>query len=78
MSLILPKRRQLKFYNATPVLNTYAGSCIGARPVATNIFTDKLDNVLLHRRWGYLILLGVLFLLFQSVFLVGAISNGLD
>jgi ferrous iron transport protein B len=32
------------------------------------LFTEKLDNLLLHRRWGYLILLVVLFLLFQSVF----------
>jgi len=32
------------------------------------LFTEKLDNVLLHRRWGYLILLVVLFLLFQSIF----------
>ena len=31
-------------------------------------FTAKLDDVLLHRTWGYFILLGVLFLLFQSVF----------
>ncbi len=31
-------------------------------------FTAKLDDVLLHRRWGYLILLVVLFLLFQAVF----------
>jgi ferrous iron transport protein B len=31
-------------------------------------FTEKLDNILLHRRWGYLILLFVLLVLFQSVF----------
>ncbi|HUC80586.1 MAG TPA: ferrous iron transport protein B, partial [Flavisolibacter sp.] len=31
-------------------------------------FTAKLDDLLLHRTWGYLILLAVLFLLFQSVF----------
>ena len=37
-------------------------------PLQRTLFTDKLDNVLLHRRWGYLILLAVLFLLFQSVF----------
>jgi len=37
-------------------------------PLEQKIFTDKLDNVLLHRRWGYLILLVVLFVLFQSVF----------
>lgn len=32
------------------------------------LFTEKLDDLLLHRTWGYVILLGVLFLLFQSVF----------
>jgi ferrous iron transport protein B len=37
-------------------------------PLQQTILTDKLDNILLHRRWGYLILLGVLFLLFQCVF----------
>jgi ferrous iron transport protein B len=37
-------------------------------PLQKSLFTEKLDNILLHRRWGYLILLGVLFLLFQSVF----------
>ena len=33
-------------------------------------FTAKLDDLLLHRTWGYLILLAVLFLLFQMVFYV--------
>lgn len=37
-------------------------------PLQKSLFTEKLDNILLHRRWGYLILLGVLFLLFQCVF----------
>lgn len=37
-------------------------------PLQKSLFTEKLDNILLHRRWGYLILLLVLFLLFQSVF----------
>lgn len=39
-------------------------------PLELTLFTDKLDNLLLHRRWGYLILLTVLFLLFQCVFLL--------
>jgi ferrous iron transport protein B len=39
-------------------------------PLQRTLFTDKLDNILLHRRWGYIILLSVLFLLFQSVFLI--------
>ncbi len=37
-------------------------------PLQDKLFTDKLDDILLHRRWGYLILLSVLFILFQSVF----------
>jgi ferrous iron transport protein B len=37
-------------------------------PLQKTLFTEKLDKILLHRKWGYLILLSVLFLLFQSVF----------
>ena len=37
-------------------------------PLQKTLFTERLDNILLHRKWGYLILLVVLFLLFQSVF----------
>ena len=39
-------------------------------PLQQSLFTEKLDNVLMHRTWGYLILIAVLFLLFQSVFWV--------
>ena len=39
-------------------------------PLQKTMITEKIDNVLLHRRWGYIILLAVLFLLFQSVFLI--------
>jgi ferrous iron transport protein B len=37
-------------------------------PLQKKRFTEKLDDILLHRVWGYLILMGVLFILFQSVF----------
>ena len=37
-------------------------------PLQKSLFTERLDNLLLHRVWGYVILLSVLFLLFQSVF----------
>ncbi|WP_253810394.1 ferrous iron transport protein B [Hydrotalea flava] len=37
-------------------------------PLEQKLFTNHLDNILLHRVWGYLILLIVLFLLFQSIF----------
>ncbi len=39
-------------------------------PLKKSLFTEKLDNLLLHRVWGYLILLSVLFILFQSVFFI--------
>jgi ferrous iron transport protein B len=37
-------------------------------PVKKQLIAEKLDRVLLHKIWGYAILLFVLFLLFQSVF----------
>jgi ferrous iron transport protein B len=37
-------------------------------PLQKTLLTEKLDNIFLHRRLGYFILLAVLFLLFQSVF----------
>lgn len=43
---------------------------IEADPLQKVLFTQKLDDILLHRTWGYLILLGVLFALFQSIFLI--------
>lgn len=41
---------------------------VEADPLAQKLMTDRLDNILLHRVWGYTILLAVLFLLFQSIF----------
>ncbi|HMO62429.1 MAG TPA: ferrous iron transport protein B [Ferruginibacter sp.] len=37
-------------------------------PLAKELLTERLDKILLHRRWGYLILLLVLLFMFQSVF----------
>jgi ferrous iron transport protein B len=37
-------------------------------PLQRTLFTERLDDIFLHRKWGYLILLVVLFLLFQMVF----------
>ncbi len=37
-------------------------------PLQKALFSEKLDDILLHRVGGYAILLGVLFLLFQCVF----------
>ncbi|MFZ1799791.1 MAG: ferrous iron transport protein B [Chitinophagaceae bacterium] len=37
-------------------------------PLQKKLFTEKLDNLFMHKIWGYLILLFVLFFLFQSIF----------
>lgn len=37
-------------------------------PLQKALFTERVDDILLHRIWGYVILLTVLFLLFQSIF----------
>ncbi len=39
----------------------------------TNLHTKKLDKLLTHRIWGYVIFLVVLFLIFQSIFTFAAI-----
>ena len=44
------------------------GTVVEADPLQKSLLTEKLDNLLLHRTWGYLILIAVLFLLFQSIF----------
>ena len=43
-------------------------SVIEEDPLQKVLFTEHLDNILLHKRWGYIILLIVLFVLFQSIF----------
>jgi ferrous iron transport protein B len=45
-----------------------SNSVVETDPLQKTLFTEHLDRILLHRKWGYLILLGVLFLLFQSIF----------
>jgi len=48
-------------------------------PLQRKLFTEQLDNILLHRIWGYLILLSVLFLLFQSIFWIAQYPmDGID
>lgn len=43
---------------------------VEADPLQRIIITQKLDDILLHRVWGYVILMGVLFTIFQSIFLI--------
>ncbi|WP_341834033.1 ferrous iron transport protein B [Chitinophaga pollutisoli] len=44
------------------------GTVVETDPLQQQLQTERIDNILLHRVWGYVILLGVLFLMFQSIF----------
>jgi ferrous iron transport protein B len=37
-------------------------------PLYKTLLTERIDNILLHKVWGYVIMLCVLFLIFQSIF----------
>lgn len=37
-------------------------------PLYKNMLTEKIDNILLHKVWGYVIMLAILFFVFQSIF----------
>ena len=54
-----------RYHRIRQIVNLYVTE---PSPLEKKIFTDRLDNVLLHKYWGYLILTAVLFFLFQSVF----------
>lgn len=45
---------------------------VEADPLQQSLISERIDNILLHRFWGYAILLSVLFFLFQSVFWIAA------
>lgn len=52
---------------------------VEADPLQKALFTQRLDDILLHRVWGYLILMAVLFLLFQSIFVIAQFPmNGIE
>ena len=37
-------------------------------PKGLKMYTDKIDAILTHKVWGYLIFIGILFLIFQAIF----------
>lgn len=50
-------------------------------PLYKNMLTEKIDNILLHKIWGYVIMLVILLFVFQSIFSfaqypMDAIQNG--
>ena len=55
------------------VINRVVEDCITHKSaVKTKSFSHKLDGVLTHRIWGYVIFLIILFLIFQTIFFLAA------
>ncbi|MES2591542.1 MAG: ferrous iron transport protein B [Bacteroidota bacterium] len=55
------------------VINRIVEECITQKSaIKTETFTHKLDSILTHRIWGYLIFLGILFFIFQTIFFLAA------
>lgn len=52
------------------VLNEIVDNCIfkTEKKAPEKTWTTRLDNIFLHRFWGYFIFLGILFIVFQAVF----------
>ncbi|MBS1735506.1 MAG: ferrous iron transport protein B [Bacteroidetes bacterium] len=71
---------------AQEILQRYAkiksvikSSVVEIDPLQKELMTKRLDDILLHRTWGYVILLAVLFLLFQSIFALAQFPmNGIE
>lgn len=45
---------------------------VEANPLKKKVFTDRLDKILLHRFWGNIVLLLVLFVMFQCIFWIAS------
>ena len=55
------------------IINRIVEDCITRKSaIKTESFTHKLDSILTHRIWGYVIFLTVLFFIFQAIFFLAA------
>jgi ferrous iron transport protein B len=55
------------------IINRIVEECITHQSaIKTESFTHKLDSILTHRIWGYVIFLTVLFFIFQAIFFLAA------
>jgi ferrous iron transport protein B len=67
------KLQSLESVERYKVINRIVEECITHKSaIKTQSFTQKLDGILTHRIWGYLIFLTVLFFIFQTIFFLAA------
>lgn len=66
---LVPKRLQVqetvrRYQDVDKIL----ANVISKKPQFKELLTEKLDKVLVHKFWGYVVFLGILLIIFQSVF----------
>lgn len=67
------KLQALESVERYKVINRIVEECITRKTaVQSKSFTQKLDGILTHRIWGYVIFLAILFLIFQTIFFLAA------
>ena len=67
------KVQSLESVGRFSIINGIIAECVAEKTVpAQETFTSKLDKVLTHRVWGYLVFLAILFVIFQTVFTLAA------
>ena len=76
LSKLIIDRNQLQSIESMErykVINRIVDECVTQKEaIQTRSFTHRLDSLLTHRIWGYVIFLGTLFLIFQSIFFLAA------
>lgn len=68
---LVPKRLQVqetvrRYQNIDKIL----ANVITKKPQFKELLTEKLDKVLVHKFWGYVVFLAILLIIFQSVFFI--------
>jgi len=58
------------------IISSLLEGCIKTIGEEKESFSHKLDKILTHRIWGYLIFLFILFIVFQSIFYIAAFPMG--
>lgn len=67
------KLQALESVERYKVINRIVEECITRKTaVQSKSFTQKLDGILTHRTWGYVIFLVILFFIFQTIFFLAA------
>lgn len=70
---LIPKRLQTqetirRYQNIDKII----AKVIARKPQFKELLTEKLDRVLVHKFWGYLVFVGILLIIFQMVFYLAA------